>query len=52
MYQQNLYTNLMYVHSRYLQVGLEFAQLQSGFKNPINGDNEAWVFQNKIIFKF
>lgn len=51
-YQQNLYTNLMYVHNRYLQVGFEFAQLQSGFKNPVNGDNEAWVVQNKLIFTF
>ena len=51
-YQQNLYTNRLYVLNRYLQIGLEFAQLQSGFRNPINGDNEAWVVQNKLIFTF
>jgi hypothetical protein len=50
--QHNIYGNVMYVHSRYLQVGFEVARLQSGFKNPINGDNEAWVFHNKIIFTF
>lgn len=51
-YQQNLYSNAMYVHNRFLQVGFEVAHLQSGFKNPINGDNEAWVLQNKVIMAF
>lgn len=51
-YQQNLYSNMMYVYNRYLQVGFEVAHLQSGFKNPINGDNEAWVAQNKITMSF
>lgn len=50
--QQNVYGNVMYVHSRYLQVGFELAHLSSGFKNPVNGDNEAWVFHNKIILTF
>jgi hypothetical protein len=50
--QQNAYTNLMYVRNRYFQIGWELAHLWSGFKNPINGDNEAWVLQNKIVFSF
>lgn len=51
-YQQNLYSNVMYIHNRFLQVGFEVAHLQSGFKNPINGDNEAWVLHNKVIMAF
>ncbi len=51
-YQQNAYSNIMYIHSRYLQVGCEIAHLWAGFKNPVNGDNEAWVFHNKITFTF
>ena len=50
--QQNAYTNLMYVRNRYFQIGLELAHLWSGFKNPINGDNEAWVVHNKMVFSF
>lgn len=50
--QQNAYTNLMYVHSRYFQIGCELAHLWSAFKNPVNGDNEAWVLQNKMVFTF
>ena len=50
--QKNIYGNLMYVHSRYLQVGFEIARVSSDFKNPVNGDNEAFVFHNKIILTF
>ncbi len=32
-YQQNAYSNIMYIHSRYLQIGCEVAHLWSGFKN-------------------
>lgn len=51
-YQQNAYSNLMYIHSRYLQVGFELAHLWVGFKGTEREDNEAWVVQNKIIFTF
>jgi hypothetical protein len=51
-YQQNLYNNIMYVHNRYLQIGLELAHVQSGFANPVNGDNEAWVLHTKMIMNF
>lgn len=51
-YQQNAYSNLMYIHSRYLQVGFELAHLWAGFKGTTQEDNKAWVVQNKIIFTF
>jgi hypothetical protein len=50
--QNNAYTNVMYVHNRYLQIGLEVARVSSDFKNPVNGDNDAWVVHNKIILTF
>jgi hypothetical protein len=50
--QQNIYSNVMYLPSRYVQIGFEIAHLSSGFKNPINGDNEAWVFHNKFTLTF
>lgn len=50
--QQNAYSNIMYVHSRYLQAGFEVAHLKAGFQNPANGDNEAWVMHSKIILTF
>jgi hypothetical protein len=51
-YQQSAYSNLMYVHSRYLQIGFEVAHLWAGFQGTSREDNQAWVFQNKIIFTF
>jgi hypothetical protein len=50
--QHNAYGNVMYVHNRYLQIEFEVAHLWAGFKGTTNQDNEAWVFQNKIIFTF
>jgi hypothetical protein len=50
--QQNIYSNVIYLPSRYVQIGFEIAHLSSGFKNPINGDNEAWVFHNKCTLTF
>ena len=50
--QQNVYGNVMYIHSRYLQIGFEVAQLWAGFKGESRADNQAWVLQNKIIFVF
>jgi len=51
-YQRNAYSNLMYVHNRYFQVGFELAHLGVGFKGPDQADNKAWVIQNKILFTF
>lgn len=51
-FQQNAYGNVMYIHNRYLQVGLEFAQLWVGFKSLDRQDNSAFVVQNKIILTF
>lgn len=51
-YQQNVYGNVMYIHNRYVQVGLEVAQLWAGFQGTNREDNQAWVLQNKIIFTF
>jgi hypothetical protein len=51
-YQQNAYGNLMYVRNRYLQIGVEVAHLWAGFQGTARQDNQAWVFQNKMIFTF
>lgn len=51
-YQQNAYGNLMYVRNRYLQIGFEVAHLWAGFQGTAREDNQAWVFQNKMIFTF
>lgn len=51
-YQQNAYGNVMYIRNRYLQIGIEIAHLWAGFRGTDREDNQAWVFQNKMIFTF
>lgn len=50
--QQNVYSNVLYVPNRYMQIGFEVAHLWAGFKGDNREDNEAWVFQNKMVFTF
>lgn len=50
--QQNIYSNVMYVHNRYFQIGCEAAYLSAGFNGTNRQDNEAWVLQNKMTFTF